>query len=174
MLLKTSLGVKLCVPGLATSCLDFAAFTESASSSRCHPTDVTPLSLVPGPSQRHHAARRGETLLTRLKTLPIGAGGMLLHKSLAFSTRPALLKTRVVKQSRVTSSSLLCWCGKVGMRRTLLRASIIIWSSCALSCQQPGFRMCLHCPDCNADAQHERYLCDCSDYLGDNHKSLGG
>ena len=34
--------------------------------------------------------------------------------------------------------------------------------------------MCLHCPDCNADAQHDRYTCGCSDYLGNNHKSLGG
>ena len=38
-----------------------------------------------------------------------------------------------------------------------------------------GVRMCLHCPDCNADVAvfseaHE----SCSDYLGNNHKSMGG
>ena len=38
-----------------------------------------------------------------------------------------------------------------------------------------GLRMCLHCPDCNADVMLGREECpSCSDYLGNNHKSLGG
>ena len=37
-----------------------------------------------------------------------------------------------------------------------------------------GIHMYLHCPDCAADRQHVRHTCGCSDYLGNNHKSLGG
>ena len=38
-----------------------------------------------------------------------------------------------------------------------------------------GVRMCFHCPDCNADCDTrcERYE-SCSDYLGNNHKTMGG
>ena len=38
-----------------------------------------------------------------------------------------------------------------------------------------GLRMCLQCPDCNADVTLGRDDCpSCSDYLGNNHKSMGG
>ena len=38
-----------------------------------------------------------------------------------------------------------------------------------------GLRMCLHCPDCNGDVSMPFQSCDgCSDYLGNNHKSMGG
>ena len=38
-----------------------------------------------------------------------------------------------------------------------------------------GLRMCLQCPDCNADNMFEGENCpSCSDYLGINNKSLGG
>ena len=38
-----------------------------------------------------------------------------------------------------------------------------------------GLRMCLHCPDCNMEDQHKHSeIHSCSDYLGQNHKSLGG
>ena len=38
-----------------------------------------------------------------------------------------------------------------------------------------GLRMCLHCPDCNMEDQHKyTEVHSCSDYLGQNHKSMGG
>ena len=38
-----------------------------------------------------------------------------------------------------------------------------------------GLRMCLNCPDCNGDVSVSSENCDgCSDYLGNNHKSMGG
>ena len=38
-----------------------------------------------------------------------------------------------------------------------------------------GLRMCLHCPDCNADTMFDAENCaGCSDYLGNNNKSMGG
>jgi hypothetical protein len=38
-----------------------------------------------------------------------------------------------------------------------------------------GLRMCLHCPDCNLDVDaHNDTFASCSDYMGNNHKSMGG
>ena len=38
-----------------------------------------------------------------------------------------------------------------------------------------GVRMCMHCPDCNADVQsHADHHESCSDYMGNNHKIMGG
>ena len=38
-----------------------------------------------------------------------------------------------------------------------------------------GVRMCFQCPDCNADCDARReHHESCSDYLGNNRKSMGG
>ena len=38
-----------------------------------------------------------------------------------------------------------------------------------------GVRMCFRCPDCNADCEVKAPMYEsCSDFLGNNHKSMGG